>query len=476
VRLPKASNVSAAAGVDGRARIEHLLRFVLEVCGAERAFLVERSHSSDAPIRLTASLCERGDGRREPSRSMLRRALAGSRAWFQLDVDRDDAGHGGSVRTLALRSVLGVPIPVRSQSSAALIVDSRGVLARPLPELRETLETLAVLIGLVARAATPRNADPGEAPVEQTRTGLGEYPSRSYRGMLAWLHRVAPSELPVLVLGESGSGKESVSRAVHRLSRRPHGKFLALNCSALTDTLLEAELFGARKGAYTGADRDRPGLFVQADGGTLFLDEVADMSVAMQAKLLRVLEEGRVRPVGATGEVAVDVRIVAASHRDLAREVDCGRFRVDLYYRLAVLRVEVPALRDRLDDLALLVEQLAPRLLRETGFGPPDLDEDAWRAIREYSWPGNVRQFHTVLARALLRTGGGPIGAEHLEPLDDRTERATSSATPLERTMIVGALSTASGQLTEAAARIGWSRQKLYRRMEALGIARTASA
>ncbi len=310
------------------------------------------------------------------------------------------------------------------------------------------------------------------------RAGMADadFPSQTYRTMLDWVRRVAPTELPVLVLGESGSGKEGVSRAVHRLSRRSAGPFLALNCAALAETLLEGELFGAGRGGCTGADRDRPGLFVQADGGTLFLDEVADMPGSMQAKLLRVLDLGRLRPVGADDERSVDVRIVAASHRDLAGEVARGAFRADLYYRLAVLRVEVPPLRRRYEDLPSLVAQLAPRLACETGHGPPQLTPDAWRRLREYAWPGNVRELHTVLARALLRTEGEEIRAAELEPLCGLVPAAPPAApddAPLERRMIEAALSATEGSLAAAARRIGWTRQKLYRRMAALRLSRS---
>jgi DNA-binding NtrC family response regulator len=286
------------------------------------------------------------------------------------------------------------------------------------------------------------------------------------------VRRIAPTSLPVLVQGESGSGKEGVSRALHRLGPRSAGPFVAINCTAVTESLLEAELFGAVRGAYTGLDRDRPGLLRQAHDGTLFLDEVGDMPPAMQAKLLRVLESGRVRPVGGVHESVVDVRIVAATHRDLRRWVEDGRYRADLYYRLAVLRVDVPPLRERIEDLPALVADLAPRLERDTGCSSVRLAPEAWQALRTYSWPGNVRELHASLARALLRAGGGEILARHLE-------LAPAGATPqlvvgasLEQSMVRAALREAGGSIALAASRIGWSRQKLYRRMHALGVRR----
>ncbi len=287
--------------------------------------------------------------------------------------------------------------------------------------------------------------------------------------MIAWIDRVAPSELPVLVHGESGSGKEGVCRMIHRRSRRSAAPFVAVNCCALTDSLVEAELFGAVRGAYTGGDRDRPGLFGQAHGGTLFLDEIADTPPAMQAKLLRALQEGRVRAVGSTEERIADVRVVAASNKRLQDEVGAGRFRADLYHRLAVLEVEVPPLRKRVEDLPALTRALGPRIARETGLGPPGLSAAALQVLELYPWPGNVRELHAVLARAVLRSNGNVIGPEHLREL-----RMSGSADPpssgLERSMIEHALDASGGGMTPAAARIGWTRQKLYRRMKALGL------
>ena len=297
--------------------------------------------------------------------------------------------------------------------------------------------------------------------------------SAAYREMLEWLERAAASRLPLLILGETGAGKEVVARAVHQASPRRTGPLVAVCCTALPDTLLDAELFGVVRGAYTGADRDRAGLFRAADGGTLFLDEVGDMPAAMQAKLLRTLEQRRVRPVGGGEEVPVDVRVISASHRDLRRAAAAGRFRSDLYHRLAVLELRVPPLRERLDDLPLLVRGLAPRLREETGLSGPTLTAEAWRELRAHDWPGNVRELHAVLARALLRTGGGPIGPQDLR-LADAPPVASGDSPGLEQTMIESALREARGNITEAAARIGWTRQKLYRRLRDLGIERHA--
>jgi two-component system response regulator PilR (NtrC family) len=310
-----------------------------------------------------------------------------------------------------------------------------------------------------AKASNPDRSAPALPEI------VGESPA--VRRMLAWVERVASSDLPVLVHGETGSGKECVARTVHGTSRRCAGPFVAINCTAFSETLLDAELFGAVRGAYTGLDRTRPGLFRLAEGGTLFLDEVGDMPPSMQAKLLRVLQEARVRPVGAEQELPVDVRIVAATHHDLERDVLAGTFRADLFYRLAVTEVHVPALRDRTQDLRALIQSLAPRLARETGHVRVRITHDAHRALAAYAWPGNVRELHGVLARALLRANGGEIRATHLGPLHERIAPGDDS---LEREMIDLALRDCRGSVTGAARRIGWTRQKLYRRMRALSL------
>ena len=314
--------------------------------------------------------------------------------------------------------------------------------------------------------------DPAERGDSGAAHALMDYPSAAWRQMMAWIELVAPTELPVLLLGESGSGKEHVARALHALAPWAPGPFVALNCAALPESLIEGELFGAARGAYTGSERDRPGLFREAHGGTLFLDEVGEMPAAMQAKLLRVLERGTVRPLGGGGESAVDVRVVAATHIDLATRVAQGAFRADLYWRLAVVPVEIPALRLRLEDLGPLVAALLPRIARETGRGPLAVGADVWPELRAYAWPGNVRELHAVLARAALRAAGREIAAEHLDLPPAVPGREPEDDERLERRMIEAALDWARGSVTQAATRIGWTRQKLYRRMEALGLPR----
>jgi transcriptional regulator with GAF, ATPase, and Fis domain len=222
------------------------------------------------------------------------------------------------------------------------------------------------------------------------------------QGVFALIERVAPSDVPVLIAGETGTGKELVAHALHARSRRAKKAFLAENCAAVPAGLLESELFGHKKGSFTHAIADRAGHFVTADGGTLFLDEIGDMPLEMQAKLLRVLESGEVRPVGSSAVVRVDVRIVAASHRDLAAMVRSRQFREDLYYRLNVVRIPLPPLRERKGDVALLARYF---LARFAGPGV-ELAPEALAALSAHAWPGNVRQLENELRRATALTRG----------------------------------------------------------------------
>jgi DNA-binding NtrC family response regulator len=367
------------------------------------------------------------------------------------------------VRALELRAVIGAPLP-GSRPRRALVLDSRRV-GDPGSADVATLEGFAALLGVVARRLPPPPPPLGDGWVGT---------SPAYRALLEQVAGVAGSRLPVLITGESGTGKEGVARRIHAAGERAHGPFVALNCAALPESLLEGELFGAVRGAYTGADRDRDGLFRAANGGTLFLDEVGDMPPSMQVKLLRVLQEGTIRPVGSVDERPVEVRVLAATHRNLRGAAQAGTFRADLLYRLAVLEITVPPLRRRLGDLEALVPCLLQRLSATAGVPSCSASPRALRALASHPWPGNVRELESVLARAALRSRGGVLEPEHLE-LGGKEEAEEPSlpsraGEPLEHAMVRIALEEARGSTTAAAARIGWTRQKLHRRMLALGI------
>ncbi|MBS1120005.1 MAG: two component, sigma54 specific, transcriptional regulator, Fis family [Deltaproteobacteria bacterium] len=251
--------------------------------------------------------------------------------------------------------------------------------------------------------------------------------SRAMRKLRAALDRLASQDISILIRGESGTGKELVARALHERGARRTHRFVALNCGAIPESLIDSELFGHAKGAFTGATTDRAGVFVEAEGGTLFLDEIGDMPMGVQARLLRVLQEGEVRPVGGSGVRKVDVRVIAATHVDLAAAVEAGRFRQDLYYRLNVVVLAVPPLRDRSDDLPLLAAHF---LRKHGGATPPSLSPEALEGMAAYGWPGNVRELENSLMQAIALYHEDVIGPESL-PAPLKLIRARS-ASPME--------------------------------------------
>ncbi|MCG2595575.1 sigma-54 dependent transcriptional regulator [Ramlibacter sp. XY19] len=254
---------------------------------------------------------------------------------------------------------------------------------------------------------------PSTAPGERNGAGaalqrlVGE--SAPMRQVKERIEKVARSMAPVLVRGESGTGKELAARAIHACSHRAEGPFIAVNCSAIPETLLEAEFFGAKKGSYTGATADREGYFQAARGGTLFLDEIGDLPLPMQSKLLRAIQERQVRALGSTQEDAVDVRIVSATHRDLAADVQANRFRQDLFYRLNVIEILMPSLRERREDLPALCEALLARIAQETGMPAPPLSEHVLQQLQAHPLPGNVRELENLLHRALALSDGSQL-------------------------------------------------------------------
>ena len=299
------------------------------------------------------------------------------------------------------------------------------------------------------------------------------------------LARVAPTDATVLVVGETGSGKELVARSVHAASPRAAGPFVAVNCAGFTESLLESELFGHERGAFTGADRRRLGVFEAADGGTLFLDEAGEMSLALQAKLLRVLVTGELVRVGSTTQVRVDVRVIAATHRDLKAMVAEGDFREDLYYRLAVVPLEVPPLRSRRDDLPQLVEHLLATVAVELKVAPRRLSTEAFDCLRRYDFPGNVRELRNLLERATILCRGEEIAAADLglrgatsgrDPIDaclaglGEEPDLRALLEEFERRVVSRALVAAGGVQAEAARRLGVSRSDLSYKLRRLGL------
>jgi DNA-binding NtrC family response regulator len=290
------------------------------------------------------------------------------------------------------------------------------------------------------------------------------------------VRKVAATDATVLITGKSGTGKELVARMVHELSGRRNNPFIAINCAALTETLLESELFGHEKGAFTGAIARKRGRFELADTGTIFLDEIAEMAPAMQSKLLRVLEEGKLDRVGGVDLIDIDVRVVAATNRDLRKEIAGGRFREDLFFRLNVFPVEMPTLADRRED----IPDLAEHFLAQLRYSHGALSEEVRQLLASYDWPGNVRELRNVLERAVILAGDEPLtsGEFSLEIVDSPLTVPSSSSRldeergleSAEKQMILDALEAAGGNKTEAAKLLRITRRRLYSRMKAHGI------
>jgi two-component system response regulator AtoC len=313
---------------------------------------------------------------------------------------------------------------------------------------------------------------------------LGERPivaaSAAMIEVLELVERAAEFKTTVLLTGESGTGKEVLARAIHAQSGRRQEAFVGVNCAAIPENLLESELFGHARGAFTGADRARRGLFVEADGGTLFLDEIGELPPALQAKLLRALQEEEVRPVGESKPRAVDVRVIAATARDLESEVAAGRFREDLYYRLNVLRVRVPPLRERREDIPLLVDHFLAHFREALGRPLRAIADDALDALVRYAWPGNVRELENVIERAAILAEGDRLGLRELpagvveapesdahDPADYSLRRARRAA---EGDAIRRALAATDGNRTRAARLLGISHRALLYKLKEYGI------
>lgn len=494
--------------------LEQVVDAMMELTDAERGAVVVLQHptgSDDAPaarIEVTRELSAAGQGV-QFSRSVIDRVLAHGEPVLSVDAAHDDRFDGSrSISHLNLRSVLAVPLRFRGELFGAAYVDHRlrrgafdendlghmeqfadlaalavaharavEALRSQASQLEEQRERLASM--LQAREVEVeglRGQVPTTAP-GQTRHGMvGSAPAMGR--IFRLIDRLADSDVPVVIHGESGTGKELVARAIHRSGTRAEAAFIAENCGAIPETLLESVLFGHARGAFTGAAKSKAGLFEAADGGTIFLDEVGEMSPAMQTKLLRVLQEGEVRRVGENQSRPVDVRVIAASNRDLDAMVADGTFRRDLYYRINVVTLSLPALREREGDLPALVQHFA------TAFGRPELTvtSAAMRILCGYAWPGNVRELQNEVQRWIALCEGA-VEVEDLSPalctqsqpgpdVDDLQIRPRVDL--LERDLIGQALERTGGNQTKAATLLGLSRFGLQKKLRRMAEAQTA--
>ena len=524
--------------------LNRLLRLIVDsavsLVGAERGFvLLEEDAPGDGPPkapldvnRMSVSIARNFDQsdivvpRSRLSMGIAGRAISTGLPVLSVNASEDDRFDGmASVEHLRLRSVMCLPIFLDRATIGVLYVDNRlqrgafGANDLELMELfsgqascalknarlvaslrdqnrrveasRQQIERLNEQLGRKVRdqgneLAVVRK----ELDRERSRYDYGQMvgASDAITAVFQTLDRVVESDLPVLIHGESGTGKELIARAIHRNGCRRDKPFVTENCAALPDTLLESELFGHARGAFTGAYRAKKGLLEQADGGTLFLDEIGDMSAEMQKKLLRVLQEGEFRVLGSDRTVKVDVRILTASHRNLEEMVREGTFREDLFYRVAVLSVDLPALRDRRDDIPLLAEHLLLRAAREAGREVPTLPHDVVSVLCSHDWPGNVRELENEMRR-LLVVADDQIRVEHLsksvvEGYGRQSSPAAAGAilesgdirsavADLECRSIEAALAQAGDNKSKAASALGISRFALQRKLDKYGIGKT---
>tara|TARA_R110002126_G_scaffold105905_9_gene240565 strand:- start:3756 stop:5744 length:1989 start_codon:yes stop_codon:yes gene_type:complete len=516
-----------------------LLRSIVDsavsLVGGERGFLLMRDADRDGAgptsvERMTVSVARSFDNadivvpRSRLSMGIAGKVIATGKSVMSLDAGEDDRFDGmASVEELRLRSVMCLPITLDGRVDGVLYVDNRlqfgafGDEDLELVELFAAQATLAIKNARMVAELKERNhkLENSRAQIERLNDQLGrkvrdrdselavvrkeldrergryDYTSitgasDSMRKVFQQMDKIIESELPVLIHGESGTGKELIARAIHHNGERKDKPFVTENCAALPDTLLESELFGHVRGAFTGAYRNKKGLLEQADGGTLFLDEIGDMSTEMQKKLLRVLQEGEFRVLGSDRIVQVDVRILTASHRNLEEMVRDGTFREDLYYRIAVLSIVLPPLRERRDDVPLLAEHLLARAAREAGSTPPRIPHEVMACLVRHDWPGNVRELENEMRRLVVlatetvtgedlseavregrKTTGEALSSGNLNATGDIREAVAD----LEKRSIEASLAQAGGNKSQAARTLGISRFALQRKLEKYGLA-----
>ncbi|WP_437818147.1 sigma 54-interacting transcriptional regulator [Sorangium sp. So ce1078] len=528
---PGAADAQAPPAADRAAKLERLLAMfrklnssvevadilamamdaAIDLTAAERGFLLLEQQGGELRVAVARNVDREKVGRSHLkfSYSIAERAIATQEPVVTVDAQDDPRfREHASVHAMRLRSVIAVPIRSPDGVLGALYLDNRFRRARFAPEDVDLLLAFADQVALALRNARlvddlRRRTVELEAErrrVEELLRGQAAEIDRlqeevlvrqqalehrydygaivgrgpALRAVFATLDRVVDTPVSVLVTGESGTGKELVARAIHFAGPRKSGPFMGINCAALPAALLESELFGHVRGAFTGADRDRTGLVVAARGGTLFLDELGEMPLEVQAKLLRVLQEREVRPVGSAEAVRVDFRLVCATNRDLLAEIARGRFREDLYYRVAVVQIRLPPLRDRLEDLPELALHFVRRAAEQLGRPAPQLSREALRRLGQHGWPGNVRELENVITKAVVLCDGRRIGPGDVDLPRAREGGGRGAPRPLqdERAALLAALEGTGWNALQAAREAGMSRATFYRKLRRLGIER----
>jgi serine/threonine-protein kinase PknK len=508
-------NKALASELEPRALLESIVDSALELTGGERGFLVLARESGGWSFEVARNFA--GEiPEAKFSETIAEQVRSTGRSVLTVNA-QDDLRFSAlaSVVDLRLRSVLCTPLELEGQVVGLLYLDNRlqaGAFGEQDVELLEALAAQAAVALRNARlvqelralnARLAERADRSESRLtgveRELRIAKVDVVARRFPGIVGeapamlelyrTLERFITSDYPVLIQGESGTGKELIARSIHARGARASKAFISENCAALPDELLESELFGHAKGAFTGAHRAKRGLLEQADGGTLFLDEVSEMSPQMQKKLLRVLQEGELRPLGSDRLVRVDVRLVSASNRDLEAMVRAGEFREDLLYRLRVLPVRVPPLRERRSDVSLLIDCFLETFCRESARARPRLAPEVLQRCEAYGWPGNVRQLQNEVRKWVVLAGpvvelehlSAPLLAEDVGDDEEEGERGDLAlglperVAALEQRAIRRALRSHGGNKSRAAQELGISRFALQRKLEKLGLEGEAS-
>jgi Nif-specific regulatory protein len=481
-RLRLFYEVARAVGSSGDVEelLARTLDAVLDTVGGQRA-VAELGSAGDRPRRISRAR----DGAPPDEIVVSRRLIEAMMTRRQGILVGASAERSPTLVRHSVLSALGVPLQSGPRVLGFLYVDDRERDERFSIQDLEFAITLGHLVGAAIESAERRERAEAMAEALGAAEKGGEIVGASppMAKLKTAIQKYGNSGAAVLVRGESGTGKELVARSLHACSPRAEQPFVALNCAAIPETMIESELFGHVKGAFTGALRTRRGKFALADRGTLFLDEIGDLSLAAQAKVLRAIQEGEIVPVGGDGPSRVDVRLIAATHKDLRAEISAGRFRDDLYYRLKVVELEVPPLRERGDDIPLLAHALLQRAAKRLGKAIEGFTPEAMVALRRYRWPGNVRELMNEMERAAIATESTLIAAADLsrEITGGRESAAIAGQTlslaerfaelePTERQLVTEALEKARGNVSEAARLLGITRIMMKRRMDRFGL------
>jgi transcriptional regulator with GAF, ATPase, and Fis domain/tetratricopeptide (TPR) repeat protein len=502
--------LSLSRRINSSLSMDHVLKYAVdaavELSAAERGFLLLRDDAR-GPVTLRA----RTEPDAVPSQTVIEQVMSLGEPLITTDAEADARLMGQrSVHAQRLKAILCVPIGTPSELMGTLYVDSRvhraPLTARARDLLMALADQVAVALSNVRLHASLEQRSRELAAEKQTVERLAQGQDRELRrlreqiesqrrtlefrydyaqivgrgpgmrAVLTELDRIVDADVNVLIQGESGTGKELIARAIHVHGPRKAGPFVAINCAALPESLLESELFGYVRGAFTGADRDKTGLMLAARGGTLFLDELGELPLSTQAKLLRVLQEREVRPLGSERALPLDVRLVCATHRELLSAAANGEFRQDLFYRVAVVTVRLPPLRERVEDLPELARAILNRLAKSADRPAPELGRDALRALSAHPFPGNIRELENILTRAFVISGGPRIGARDLElnksvvPAPRSTNKRAFAIE--ERQRILSALNATRWNVSVVSRTLGIPRNTLYRKLQRYGLTR----